>query len=353
MKTVIFGANKQCVSLLGTDNLLSASSHITLVTPFGVDKDSPTFDYLRAFPPKVDYRITHNIPCPEKEPADTLLLVENKWVKSEVYKQILDSYERTSCRLYLPEALQKRLNVPDSPCVHVLPEFDNYEEDLGDGVFQIGAPVVLITGAGRECNKFELTLGIRDFLAKRGYSSLCLASSPLSQLWSIHNLPKFLFEKRSLTEKVTLFNHFLYMRIRDYKPEVVVICVPGGIIPQNPFRYEEIGEMAMVISTAIPVSVNLCSLYCHSYSDLFLDNLGSLCKYRYGYMPLMYHASNMLFEVNPEYRTIEVSAGSPDRAIQYAEELCHNYHRDDMFSIFDEKTKSECFEKVLAYLTED
>lgn len=352
MRTIIFGANKECVPLLGTSNMLSKSECIHLVTPHGISEGSAPFDLLKVFVPKVEYHITHEILRDENQQEETLVLIENEYIQDEIYQGILKRYRKIGSRIIIPESLQKRLNLSVGGLVEILPTYDLYDEKLGNGVFQINLPIVLITGAGRNCGKFDMTLVVREFFTTYGYDVLCFASSQIAGLWGMEKLPKFLFEDRSITEKVTLFNHFLYTKIHEKRPEIVVICVPGGIIAQNPFRYEDIGEIVLAISAAVPVSANLCCLYNHSYSGPFLDNLGNICKYKYGFTPVLYHASNMLFEIDPEYRKSEVMSGSLDIAIQNVIALRKDYQRRDIFTIYDENMKAEGLEKLLTYLTE-
>lgn len=149
-----------------------------------------------------------------------------------------------------------------------------------------------------------------------------------------------------------LFNHFLYYLTSKIQPELIIISITGGIMPLNPFRYEDYYETAMVISNAIQISIEICSLYCQDYPDEFLDLLDNINTFRFGCRPLFYHSSNVVFDLDGETRKNEFIKVNTSKPINFVKEALLDSQRDNLFTIFDKNMLSDALKRIMSYLTE-
>ena len=352
MKTVIFGANENCIPLLGTHNMLS-SQNIEFVTPFGVDIDSPPFDLLRAFTPKTNVMISHQVPTPSTSPASTVLLIDNEYISNGIYHTIIDNYYDLNTQFILPLRLANRLNYVARNNDIILSDFDYYLDTLDDSYFDIPVPIILMVGAGERVNKFDLTLAFRELMLQDGYNISVYAHSELCELWGFHRLPAFLFENHSLKTKTRLFNHYLYEKVHTENPDIVVIDVPGGFMRINPFRFSESDELILAISSAISVSASVCSLYSHAYNDSFFSDLDQSFYYKLGFVPTLYHASNTNIKIDPENREIELFSGLIDDAVKNVHKYYTGKHSHKIFTIFDTQHINEQLRFLFQNIMED
>ena len=141
----------------------------------------------------------------------------------------------------------------------------NYCEDLK-------SPVTMIVGQGPYTSKFEIQIGVRNELIKRGYKVSQIGSRPYCELFGFHSFPSFMFSKElDETQKIITFNNFVKQIEKDEEPDLLIIGVPGGIMPIFEKAHNNFGILHLEVAAAIePDSVIYC-LYSNSYSAQFYD----------------------------------------------------------------------------------
>ena len=159
----------------------------------------------------------------------------------------------------------------------------NDEEKL----LEIPVPCVVVLGTGRRTGKFDLQLNLRNVFQQAGYSVTQFGSKEYSSLFGFDPLPQFLFDLGSQREKILAFNHLVYETVKRDNSDVVLLGVPGGIMPINPFEFDEYGELAFLMGTAVHADTGICSLYCAPYPESVLENIRRICLYRHG-VPIKY-----------------------------------------------------------------
>ena len=124
----------------------------------------------------------------------------------------------------------------------------NDEEKL----LEIPVPCVVVLGTGRRTGKFDLQLNLRNVFQQAGYSVTQFGSKEYSSLFGFDPLPQFLFDLGSQREKILAFNHLVYETVKRDNSDVVLLGVPGGIMPINPFEFDEYGELAFLMGDRCP-----------------------------------------------------------------------------------------------------
>ncbi|NBI18893.1 hypothetical protein D1841_14960 [Neglecta sp. X4] len=352
MRSMIFCANEESLLLLGTDNEFSMSEYVSIVTPYGIEASSPAFDILQAIPARVEFEVIHSLEEASNLQINKLLLVNNEKVSCGTYSKIVNAYIKTECKIYVPIELQRKLSLPPLENISVLHKEDFEIKVTGDEILHVDIPVIAVTGIGQNTNKLPLTLLIKDHLSSLGYNTLTLSSSPLAELWGMEALPNFLFSEKSFRDKTMLFNHFLYSLASKTQPELIIISIPGGISPLNPFCYEDYYEMAMIISNATQISIDICSLYCQDYPDEFLDLLDDINTFRFGCKPLFYHSSNVVFDLDAETRKNEFIKANTSKPVSFVKDALSDSQRDNIFTMFDKDMLSDALKRIVSYLIE-
>jgi len=128
-------------------------------------------------------------------------------------------------------------------------------------LYDIDIPIVSVTGAGENCEKFDLQLSVRKVFLDKNYKIFQVGSKEYSALFGMHNFPELLFSKtHSLPQKVLAFNSWIFKKISEEKPDIIILGIPGGIMPLNNKIYNSFGEIALIISKALKIDVNILSL---------------------------------------------------------------------------------------------
>lgn len=147
----------------------------------------------------------------------------------------------------------------------------------------IPIPVVVIAGIGDFCDKLSILVKLNKFIFEHGYRVLSFGSKNISKFFGIESLPQFIFNPMDNALKIRKLNAYIYSKVKEENPDVVIISIPGGIMPVNPFEFSEFGEMAFIMSNAVNADISILSIYKQEYSEDFLEQLINICKYKYNF----------------------------------------------------------------------
>mgnify|MGYP001081135938 CR=1 FL=1 len=73
-------------------------------------------------------------------------------------------------------------------------------------------------------------------------------------------------ESKSSLEKIQKLNQFAVDLIDQKNAEVLIVGVPGGIMPISKFEFDEFGELAYLVSHAIPSDIGILNVYYQEYN---------------------------------------------------------------------------------------
>lgn len=217
--------------------------------------------------------------------CDTVLFLEDKGINLETYIKKINFVVASGKEIIITKRLHNilknaNLKIDDNVVIlqdneELLPQDTNYLEKLIKlGLKQINVPVILIYGLGENCRKFDTQLAVKQFFLNKGISILQYGSQSLSKLFGFQALPNFLFEKKySMEEKIYLLNDYLYNEVNNSKCEVLILGVPGGILPINQKITNHFGEMALVISNAVSADIAILNMY-------YINNINKNYFYR-------------------------------------------------------------------------
>lgn len=165
----------------------------------------------------------------------------------------------------------------------------------------ISVPVIIILGTGKGCGKFNTQLMVSEMFIRAGYRVAQIASKEYSSLFGISPFPSFMFdESKSSLEKIQKLNQFAVDLIDQKNAEVLIVGVPGGIMPISKFEFNEFGELAYLISHAIPSDIGILNVYYQECNTQIIKTLIEICKFRFNIKIKIVAVSNKVLYISPE-----------------------------------------------------
>ncbi len=200
--------------------------------------------------------------------------------------------------------------------------------------YKINVPVLIVFGLEENTDKFEVQMGLREEFISRGYKVSSISSRGDSDILGVHSIPEFMFENEiCVADKIILYNHYVKEIELDEKPEIIIIGIPGGVIPYDSFNHNNYGIMAFEISNAVPCDCAvMCSPYYQffngDYSEVYNDMLN-----KYGFNVEYCHVA----PISIDTRTIADNfiRGFLTIKKDFVKDKVRDYNRDDVLYLVD------------------
>ncbi|MBA4687642.1 MAG: TIGR04066 family peptide maturation system protein [Candidatus Galacturonibacter soehngenii] len=145
----------------------------------------------------------------------------------------------------------------------------------------IDTPIVTIVGMGQRCNKFETQVSIKVYLEKLGYRVCVVSSRRNTEFAGIHGFPDFMYGNQlDETTKIIHFNHYIKKLEQEEQPEIILVGVPGSIMPVSKTHPEHFGVFAFEVLQAIQSDMLIFCMHHNIYKDQYFEELKNLTKYR-------------------------------------------------------------------------
>ena len=126
----------------------------------------------------------------------------------------------------------------------------------------------------KETGKLGVQLALREELIEKGYKVSSISSRLDSELYGLHPIPSFMFDRmNSETEKIQKYNHYVKQIELIEHPDIIIIGIPGGILPYDEIDHNEYGILAYEISYAVPCDA---AIMCLPYNSDFTGDFSDL-----------------------------------------------------------------------------
>lgn len=173
-------------------------------------------------------------------------------------------------------------------------------------IFDIKKPVILVLGLCEGLDKFEIQVALREDFLIKGYKVSQIGSREGCELLGFHSFPEFMYSKSiSESNKVVLFNHFIKKIEETENPDVVLIGVPGGIMPFNKIITNKFGILAYEICQAVKPDATVLSSYLYDDYDR-LERLIYSLKYKFGIEVSCINISNKQIDFNEPWHDFKI-----------------------------------------------
>lgn len=172
--------------------------------------------------------------------------------------------------------------------------FSDFSVPYSDSMNETYAPIILIAGLNEECQKFDIQLELKRYLEKVGYRVTHIGSKHYSELFGGHSFPQFMYETElCINEKIIGLNAYVRKLEKDEAPEVIVIGVPGGLLPITDKLHQNYGLTAFEVGFAL--QADICLLAAPPICDLNFNTLFGKVESLLGIRPCGVGISNVRF----------------------------------------------------------
>lgn len=286
-----------------------------------------------------------------------------------INEQLLDKYLDKLKTAYdegkeilMSQSLYKKLSVKDISYMNIKvidseDDGDFFEKEYKAKIYKLSTPIIGVFGSGDYCSKFDVQLGVRKQFAKEGYKIFQLGTKAYSRLFGFNSLPDFLFtNSMSMEEKILRFNHYIHYIELTEQPDLIILGIPGGILPLSDEYTNHFGEMSLILSKAVPIDIGILSTYYTRQIEAeSLEELRTYCRYALQCDMDYINLTNMKQEKDPSadeiyYTTIDntkVEKFIEDESDEFAESSLN------LFSILNEDDTKRICEKIIDDLSEN
>lgn len=231
------------------------------------------------------------------EKCDTLIVADceadERFIKI-IFRKIEDAIDKGKniiCTLpldsivvneYITKCSQKGIYFKYLACNH---DLDRHPYDIQDECIEgISVPVIFVLGLGEKTNKFEIQLSLREGLMNKGYKISQVGTRNYCDLAGVNPIPGFIYETGiSEVHKIVLFNRFIKEIENRESPDVIIIGIPGGIMPFNSKITNKFGIIPYMISQAVIPDFSVVSVYYEDYETKYFDMLSKSIRYKLGF----------------------------------------------------------------------
>lgn len=307
MNLLIYPTSKNVQALIRYSDLVTKYSKTTLCAPKGWCKENDDFSVFDRGTKTGN--LVHTDLDKELSFADAVYFPESpvplrqKYIQDKIIQAVhLGKFVYLDCGT-ISEIVQKSLNITVLHGEEFIPDLNGM---VSPEICKIPIPIVFVMGLGPQTGKFMVQLALRKFFLEKGYRISQVGSSQQSRFFGFNSIPDVFFSKElSIREKIIGLNRYFYTKYISEKPEIMIIGLPGGIMPLSAVRFEELGEMAYLISQAIsPDCAILCSYAVNLTNDI-IDNIKAICRYRLGVSFTNLVITNTAIELSLETRSIK------------------------------------------------
>lgn len=159
-------------------------------------------------------------------------------------------------------------------------EDESYEQSGIRFLKKIEKPVVMVYGMSVCTNKFDIQLYLRKYFLEKGYSVEQIGTKIASEYLGFHKIPDWFFNGDiTETDKILYFNDYVY-QLSKTDAELIIIGVPGGIMPLSQKHHFEFGVYAYEISCACKPDYAVLSLPNGEYNEEFAEEIRKLFRYK-------------------------------------------------------------------------
>jgi peptide maturation system protein, TIGR04066 family len=159
-----------------------------------------------------------------------------------------------------------------------------------DMLKRIDTPIVMVYGQGALTQKFDIQLGLCTCFIQTGYKVLSFGTKEYASLFGMNTFPDL--SAFPMWIKALHVNRIVYEQARRTNPNIIIIGVPGGIVPMSEAYHQFWGEDAMAYSIGLKPDVSIISVYENLAVDSVAEKTSNYMKACFGNAPDFIHVAN-------------------------------------------------------------
>lgn len=364
-RTLIYPYDLECCPIVRHKKIIKEYEIVALVSPRGwgmTGKDGGTADYSSKMGLVISSDFEGNLSlcdtvlfCKSDKPLDFESIVMPKISQAiEAKKNIIIS---SSIKKELFDIISRKCaqNGVDFKYFGTLIKQQEFQEIPHEGEFihDIATPVIFVMGIGERTNKFEVQLSLRENIRKMGYIISQIGSREYCELLGFHSFPVFMYNKEiSETNKIVLFNHYVKRIEMEENPDLIIIGVPGGIMPYNNNLTNRFGVLAYELSQAVTPDSTIFSCHYNEYLEEYFIKMVESVRSRLGCKVNCFNISNVVFDWNNSKEWRKESYISLDS--EYVDKKMQDYaaYNQSIFNVLNHKDAQKMSEYIVNILAE-
>lgn len=154
------------------------------------------------------------------------------------------------------------------------------------------APIILVAGLNEDCMKFDLQLQLRKGLLEAGYKVSQIGTKHYVELFGFHSFPEFMFDSSlTINDRVVGLNTYVRDIEKKEVPEVIIIGIPGGLIPITEKIHQNYGQIAYEVGYALQADFSI--LITQPVVNIDMTSIFERVKFLLGMEPCCVAMSNI------------------------------------------------------------
>lgn len=349
INAVLFPYDIQSEPLLQYSTLLENISIQALVAPVGFGLSG-----VPICKNDMEYTVVDDVGEVEGGDVLSLLVVESfheldfAVIKEQIEKSAQMGWNILLARNFTNTEYNEIVNICRQHNVHISELGKEHIFDVNKDIKEISeihTPIIAIMGSGCRCGKFELQAEICTQMLRRKYKVSAITSRKSCVFTGMHPYPDFMYDLyMDETKKIIGYNQYIKHIEEQEKPEIIIIGIPGGIMPLSAKKPESFGIYAYEILNAIKPDFMVFSLYKDDYQEEYFEEMNRLLTYRFNTPADCYFMSNTSLD------KFTINTRMSIKYLQHNEEEIDAQCKTYQHKVFSKKTYSELGDFIIDVL---
>lgn len=220
-----------------------------------------------------------------------------------------------------------------------------------DRTYDIDTPIIVVAGLGQDTDKLAVQFILMQKLRGKGYTAILISSRQDGDWKGVYGMPEFVFDHSvGETEKIIKLNHYVKQIEISEKPDVLLVGVPGAVLPLDGINHNEFGILAYEISFAVPCDA---AVICMPYQSLFNGDYSQLAEdmqKRFGFSVAGIHMAAVVQDAQEFYAERKLSYVSIEQKVvdRKVSEICD----DSVWNIRSERGAEKAVSQLIDTLSD-
>lgn len=303
--------------------------------------------------------------------CDTVIFAEpDNYINYEqsVYPRIFSAIENGKNIICLLDVTEK-INEIEKKCAEkgvlfksFIPHLTDYKNistnNLNENhLDEINTPIIAVLGLSDNTFKFNIQLQIKQNFEEKGYKTTLVGSKRWCEFVEGKPFPDFMLNNSmSEVNKIYYFNKYIKDIELTEKPDVIILGIPGGIMPFNSNVSNDFGFIAFETLQAIQPDFSILSIFRENYTSEYFKLLTNNIKFRYGFELDAFAIANRRID------WMEMTNGKPSK-VKYLSidvkdvinkmDICKTLTNKSIYTTLNQSDSKEMFKTILNKLEED
>lgn len=158
--------------------------------------------------------------------SNNIEVVDNICNVSVAYDAIIDFTSILNSSNYLNEQLN--IHEINKKIISIV-SYENESDQHKKNILTIDVPIITVSKTNSKINSLKFICSLKSKLENGGYKVSVISPDCTSNIMGFYDSAKILYSDSSIDEKTTEFNREVSNLVNKYKPQVLIIDVPGDI----------------------------------------------------------------------------------------------------------------------------